>query len=45
MAILSSMINAAGCYYPELLAPQETQNFDEAAAFILSQVRAIATLA
>jgi citrate synthase len=45
MAILSSMINAAGCYYPELLAPQETQNFDEASAFILSQVRAIAAFA
>jgi citrate synthase len=25
MAILSSMINAAGCYYPDLLAPQESQ--------------------
>jgi len=45
MAMLSSMINAAGCYYPELLAPRETQNFDEAAAFILSQVRAIAAFA
>jgi citrate synthase len=45
MAILSSMINAAGCYYPELLAPQETQSFDEATAFILSQVRAIAAFA
>jgi citrate synthase len=45
MAILSSMINAAGCYYPDLLAPQETQNFDEATAFILSQVRAIAAFA
>jgi len=45
MAILSSMINAAGCYYPDLLAPQETQNFDKATAFILSQVRAIAAFA
>ena len=45
MAILSSMINAAGCYYPDLLAPQETQNFDQATAFILSQVRAIAAFA
>jgi citrate synthase len=45
MAILSSMINAAGCYYPELLTPQETQNLDEEIAFILSQVRAIAALA
>src|SRR6202165_593879 len=45
MAILSSMINAAGCYYPELLAPQEAQNFDSATAFILSQVRAIGAFA
>jgi citrate synthase len=45
MAILSSMINAAGCYYPDLLAPQEAQNFDHATAFILSQVRAIAAFA
>jgi citrate synthase len=45
MAMLSSMITAAGCYYPELLAPQETQNFDEEAAFILSQVRTIAAFA
>jgi citrate synthase len=45
MAILSSMINAAGCYYPDLLAPQETQDFDKATAFILSQVRAIAAFA
>ena len=45
MAILSSMINAAGCYYPDLLTPQETQNFDEATAFILSQVRTIAAFA
>jgi citrate synthase len=45
MAILSSMVNAAGCYYPKLLAPQETQDFDEASAFILSQVRAIAAFA
>ncbi|HEY0793030.1 MAG TPA: citrate synthase [Chthoniobacterales bacterium] len=45
MAILSSMINAAGCFYPELLAPQETQNFDHATALILSQVRTIAAFA
>jgi citrate synthase len=45
MAILLSMINAAGCYYPDLLAPQESQNFEEATAFILSQVRAIAAFA
>jgi citrate synthase len=45
MAILSSMINAAGCYYPDLLAPQEAENFDNATAFIISQVRAIAAFA
>jgi citrate synthase len=45
MAILSSMINAAACYYPDLLAPQEAQNFDHATAFIISQVRAIAAFA
>ena len=45
MAILSSMINAAGCYYPDLLAPQESENFENATAFILSQVRAIAAFA
>jgi citrate synthase len=45
MAILSSMINAAGCYYPELLAPQESQDFTNETAFILSQVRTIAAFA
>jgi len=45
MAILSSMINSAGCYYPELLAPQELQDLSSASAFILSQVRTIAAFA
>jgi len=45
MAILSSMINAAGCYYPELLAPRESQDFANQTAFILSQVRTIAAFA
>ena len=45
MAILSSMINAAGCYYPELLAPQESEDFKNETAFILSQVRTIAAFA
>jgi citrate synthase len=45
MAILSSMINAAGCYYPDLLAQQAVENFDNATAFIISQVRAIAAFA
>ena len=45
MAILSSMITAAGSYYPQLLAPQEVENIDEESAFILSQVRTIAAFA
>jgi citrate synthase len=45
MAILSSMINAAGCYYPELLAPQEAKDFGNETAFIISQVRTIAAFA
>ena len=45
MAILSSMVNAAGCYYPELLAPQEGQDFENETAFIISQVRTIAAFA
>jgi hypothetical protein len=36
MAILSSMITAAGCYYSEVLAPQETENFDEETVFIFA---------
>jgi citrate synthase len=45
MAILSSMVNAAGCFYPELLAPQEKENFGDEVAFIISQVRTIAAFA
>ena len=45
MAILSSMVNAAGCYYPELLAPQGAQDFSNETAFIISQVRTIAAFA
>ena len=45
MAILSSMINSAGCYYPELLAPQGAQDFGNETAFIISQVRTIAAFA
>jgi citrate synthase len=45
MAILSSMVNAAGCFYPELLAPQEEENFGDEVAFIISQVRTIAAFA
>jgi citrate synthase len=45
MAILSSMINAAGCYYPELLGPQGAQDFDNETALLMSQVRTIAAFA
>ncbi len=41
MAILSSMINASSCFYPELLHNQQEQ-FDIQAARLLSQVRTIA---
>jgi citrate synthase len=45
MAILSSMINAASCFYPELLGPQMRNHFDVQAARLLSQVRTIAGFA
>ena len=41
MAMLSSMINAASCFYPELLEP-ESDDFEIEAARLLSQVRTIA---
>jgi citrate synthase len=42
MAILSSMINAASCFYPELLADRMNDSFMVQAARLLSQVRTIA---
>ena len=46
MAILSSMINAASCYYPELLSTSDMrQHFLIQAARLLSQVRTIAAFA
>src|SRR5437867_1275880 len=45
MAILSSMINAASCYYPGLLNPQLREHFQVSAARLLSQVRTIAAFA
>src|SRR5438105_5534763 len=45
MAILSSMINAASCFYPELLNSQIRENFELHAARLLSQVRTIAAFA
>jgi citrate synthase len=45
MAILSSMINAASCFYPELLHEGGRGHFEIAAARLLSQVRTIAAFA
>ena len=45
MAILSSMINASSCFYPELLDYGNNDHFKLAAARLLSQVRTIAAFA
>ncbi|HWX20011.1 MAG TPA: citrate synthase [Candidatus Binatia bacterium] len=45
MAILSSMINAASCFYPELLNDEKREHFEVSAARLLSQVRTIAAFA
>jgi len=46
MAILSAMINAASCYYPELLTSETMRNhFEVEAARLLSKVRTIAAFA
>ena len=45
MAILSSMINASGCFYPELLTSEARAHFELQAARLLSQVRTIAAFA
>src|SRR2546423_12206735 len=45
MAILSAMINAAGCYYPETAKGATKENFTVQAATLLSQVRTIAAFA
>ncbi|HVN80953.1 MAG TPA: citrate synthase [Terriglobia bacterium] len=45
MAILSAMINASGCYYPELVDPEKPESFNRQAARIISQVRTIAAFA
>ncbi|MDY0059583.1 MAG: citrate synthase [Myxococcota bacterium] len=42
MAILSAMINAAGCFLPELTAPYTPALFEQKAARLLSQVRTLA---
>jgi len=45
MAILSSMINAASCFYPELLQERMNDSFVVQSARLLSQVRTIAAFA
>ena len=45
MAILSSMINASGCFQPQVLAAHSRKTFDLQAARLVSQVRTIAAFA
>ena len=45
MAILSSMINATSCFYPEVSGTWMQHTFDVRAARLLSQVRTIAAFA
>ena len=45
MAILSSMINASSCFYPELLSSEMKDHFYLEAARLLSKVRTIAAFA
>ena len=42
MAILSAMINASSCYYPDLMGLPNREEFDGQAARLISQVRTIA---
>jgi citrate synthase len=47
MAVLSSMLNSLGCYYPEMSSndrDQDLEHFDEAAALLISKVRTIAAM-
>ncbi len=45
MAILSSMINASGCFVRELTGPYDPKKFERHAARLISQVRTIAAFA
>src|SRR6185437_2826651 len=45
MAILSSMINAAGCFDTDLFSPENPDGFQEQVARLISQVRTIAAFA
>ena len=42
MAILSAMINAVGCFQPEVMRPEDDEHFMEAAARLMSKIRTIA---
>jgi citrate synthase len=47
MAVLSSMLNSLGCYYPQMSSnnrEQDLELFDETAALLISKVRTIATM-
>ncbi len=47
MAILSSMLNSLGCYYPHMASnnrEQDIEHFDEAATLLISKVRTIAAM-
>lgn len=48
MAMLAAMINALGCYYPELSSndrEKELENFDDTAVHLISKVRSLAAMA
>ncbi len=47
MAVLSAMLNSLGCYYPEMASndrQQDLDQFDNAAAVLISRVRTIAAM-
>jgi len=47
MAVLSSMLNSLGCYYPEMSTnnrERDLECFDDAAALLISKVRTIAAM-
>jgi len=47
MAVLSSMLNSLGCYYPEMSSnnrEQDLELFDDAATLLISKVRTIAAM-
>jgi citrate synthase len=47
MAVLSSMLNSLGCYYPEMSSnnrEQDIEFFDDAATLLISKVRTIAAM-